>query len=144
MTMHRSLSSVLASAARRSRYSMAVAGSWIEQGPTITSRRSLRPMIMLTASLRPLTTVSTAASVMGISEIRRSGGIRGSWPRTVRVSGGPSRHAFGLNLFKCSCQLTSQVVDDEGGSVTSRHFGGYGNRMGNVSERKFGSLGEKS
>jgi len=36
---------------------------------------------MLAASRRPWTTVFRAESVMGIWDIRRAGGMRGSWPR---------------------------------------------------------------
>jgi hypothetical protein len=52
-----------------SQYSSAAAGSWIEQGPMITSRRCLLsvPCTTSTASFRPEMTVSFDFGVWGIS-----------------------------------------------------------------------------
>lgn len=68
-----------------SQYSRAAAGSWIEQGPMTTKSRCFAsvPVTTSTASLRPFRTVSLDLADWGISCWRRSGGVRGLYPRTV-------------------------------------------------------------
>lgn len=70
MMMQRSGESLSARSFSRAAYSRAVAGSWMEQGPQITRRRSDWPVTIEMASLRPLMTVFWALEVMGISEMR--------------------------------------------------------------------------
>ena len=67
-----------------SQYSSAAGGSWIEQGPITTRRRLCGsvPVTTETASLRPAMTVAFDLEVWGISCWRRSGGVRGLYPRT--------------------------------------------------------------
>lgn len=66
-------------ARRRSQYSRAALGSWIEQGPMIT--RSLPfssvPLTTAAASSRPSMTVCFDLGVWAISCWSRSGGVRG-------------------------------------------------------------------
>lgn len=66
MMMHRSPASLSESAFRRCAYSMAVAGSWMEHGPTTTNRRSSRCSMISMAWFRPDLTVST--DVAGYSD----------------------------------------------------------------------------
>lgn len=82
MMMQRLSWSFSASALRRWQYSTAVSGSWMEQGPTMTSRRSSCCVMILAASLRPRRTVSSACLGIGSSWARSWGGINGSYPRT--------------------------------------------------------------
>ena len=65
MTMRRSSSYFFLSSSRRSQYSNAMAGSWIEQGPitTMSLLFSSTPWTTSTASLRELMTVSLDFSV---------------------------------------------------------------------------------
>jgi hypothetical protein len=59
-------------------YSMAAAGSWIEQGPMITSKRSSSPEMMRRTLLRVvLISDSTGVSAIGKKRIRCSGGGSG-------------------------------------------------------------------
>ena len=67
-----------ASSASRPAYSSAARSSWMEQGPTITSRReSRRARIAVTVS-RARTTVSLAAGRIGNSSLSARGEVRGS------------------------------------------------------------------
>lgn len=61
MMMTSSASSSLDRANRRPAYSLAMAGSWIEHGPTMTSRRSSAPVMTAMASRRPFSTVALEA-----------------------------------------------------------------------------------
>src|SRR5690606_37298101 len=55
---------------------MAAAGSWMEQGPTITARRSSLPVKILWKSWRAESTVRVAASVRGCWRITSMGVAR--------------------------------------------------------------------
>lgn len=83
MIMQRSSESLSESFFNRPAYSRAAAGSWREQGPQMTRRRSDRPMMISMASLRPWRTVFSEFLVIGISDMSNWGGIKGSWPRTI-------------------------------------------------------------
>ena len=56
---------------------MAASGSWMEQGPTTTSRRSSRPWMMSWAALRAAVTAAVARSVRGRAAMISSGGVSG-------------------------------------------------------------------
>lgn len=60
----------------------------MEQGPMMTNRRPFSSVFVTTAtdSLRPSRTVCLDLEVWGISCCRRSGGVRGLYPRTVKWS----------------------------------------------------------
>lgn len=62
---------------RNSPYSLAAFTSWMEQGPTTTSRRSSRPLITFSAAFRPSRMVCAAFKVRGMSSIKICGGIKG-------------------------------------------------------------------
>ena len=68
--MSRSSESSADSLSRRVAYSSAASGSWMEQGPQMTSRRSSRPVMMPMASLRPLSAVRSECSVCSSSAPR--------------------------------------------------------------------------
>ena len=76
--IRRSSFNFAASWTRRVQYSSAVAGSWREQGPQMTRRRSEVCLIISTASLRPLRTVGMEFAGAGCSDVRSWGGINGS------------------------------------------------------------------
>lgn len=78
MMMSRSSFSWSASLTRREQYSTAASGSWREQGPQTTRRRSSRCLMTSMASLRPFRTVGSEAGGAGSSEVRSCGGMRGS------------------------------------------------------------------
>src|SRR5580698_2636090 len=71
----RSLESSAIASFSRPAYSRAAAGSWMEQGPTTTTRRSSDPLRMFTIWWRASKTVREALSVTGISSSRKTGGI---------------------------------------------------------------------
>ena len=61
-------------------YSSAASGSWIEQGPTTTAKRSSSSVNIASSARRVAATVCEAFSESGTSSIRIAGGIRGlSW-----------------------------------------------------------------
>ena len=93
MTMTRRSLSSRFTAARRSAYSRAAFGSWIEQGPTMTSRRSSRPCSTSRISCRERSTRSLISSVRGNSRRNaRGAGIGSSWRiLTSTVSGKTAR-----------------------------------------------------
>ena len=68
----------IARSARRPAYSSAALSSWMEQGPTITSRRGSRPARMSITVSRARTTVSLAAGRIGNSCFSARGVVRGS------------------------------------------------------------------
>jgi hypothetical protein len=69
-------------------YSMAAAGSWIEQGPMMTSMRSSLPCMILRIARRvSATRVSTGVPLIGKKRMRCSGGGSGVtfWIRSSSV-----------------------------------------------------------
>src|SRR2546421_7277314 len=86
MMMSRSSAYLYLRARRRSQYSRAAVGSWIEQGPTMTRRRCRGSVSwsIATDSLRAFRTVCFEVGDWGISCCRRSGGVRGLYPRTAK------------------------------------------------------------
>ena len=68
----------VANSARRPAYSSAARSSWMEQGPTITSRRGSRRERISTTVSRARTTVALAAGRIGNSCFSARGEMRGS------------------------------------------------------------------
>ena len=73
MTMSRSAACLARSFSRRLAYSIAESRSWIEQGPTTTSRRSSLPVMMRSATRRESSTKTDSFSPSGSWSISRDG-----------------------------------------------------------------------
>ncbi len=91
-------------------YSRAALGSWMLQGPTMTSNLSSLPLMMLSASLRAVVTVLVMFSVRGSSSIRIWGGMRG-FSSTIRRSSIPLLPFLkkSVDMFVFCCLLAESV-----------------------------------
>jgi len=119
MTIRRSSLYLAFSLMSLSQYSRAAAGSWIEQGPIMTSRRwfGSLSLTMATDSLRPWRTVPLDLAVWGISCWRRSGAVRGLYPRTTDTVSHLWEADFESTYFSSLlCSLCCQHVYSQCGS----------------------------
>ena len=108
ITMSNSFSYFLRSGNKRSAYSMAALGSWMEHGPIITNKRLSRPCTKSEISWRVATTNWAALSLIGNSYKWAIGGNNSliAWMRTSSV--------FCKRFIVCLCYFVCEAVKNNG------------------------------